>query len=130
LDALRDMQRERAFGGPDVAKIIVHGAQVTVDHVGWKYVPQGLTSAQLNLPYCVATYVLEGDCFVEQFTEDKVADRERMALADKVVVVHDPAITAKGAKYRHTVRVEVHLVDGSSMKRTVEAARGSEKKFA
>jgi 2-methylcitrate dehydratase PrpD len=93
-------------------------------------VPQGRTSAQLNLPYCVATWLIEGDCFVDQFTEDKVADRARMALAERVEVVHDPAITAKGAKFRHLVHVEAHLNDGTVLKRTVEAARGSEKKFA
>ncbi len=130
LDAIRDMQRERRFGAKDVKKIVVHGSQVTVNHVGWKYAPQGLTSAQLNLPYCVATWLLDGDCFVDQFTEDKVADRARMALAEKVEVVHDPAITAKGAKFRHLVHVEAHLNDGTVLKRTVEAARGSEKKFA
>jgi aconitate decarboxylase len=45
-------------------------------------------------------------------------------------VIHDPAITAKGSKFRHLVRVEVHLKDGTKMERTVEYARGSEKKFA
>jgi 2-methylcitrate dehydratase PrpD len=130
LDALRDMQKERPFGAGDVKKIVIHGSQVTVNHVGWKYVPQGLTSAQLNMPYCVATYLIEGDCFVDQFTEDRVADPARMALAEKVEVRHDPEITAKGAKFRHLVHVEVHLKDGMTLKRTVEAARGSEKKFA
>jgi hypothetical protein len=66
-----------------VKKIVVHGSKVTMEHVGWKYEPQGLTSAQLNLPYCVATWLIEGDCFVDQFTEDKVADPARMALAEK-----------------------------------------------
>lgn len=130
LDAIRDMQVERRFGAADLKRVVVHGSLVTVNHVGWKYVPQGLTSAQLNMPYCVATWLLEGDCFVDQFTEDKVADPARMALSEKVEVVHDPEITAKGAKYRHMVRVEVHLNDGTVMKRTVEAARGSEQKFA
>jgi 2-methylcitrate dehydratase PrpD len=130
LDAIRDMQAERAFGAKDLKKLVVHGSEVTVHHVGWKYVPQGLTSAQLNMPYCVATWLLDGDCFVDQFTEDKVADPARMALAEKVEVVHDPAITKLGAKFRHKVHVEAHLNDGSVMKRTVEAARGSEKKFA
>jgi 2-methylcitrate dehydratase PrpD len=130
LDGLRDMRTERAFGADDVKKIIVHGSQVTASHVGWKYVPQGLTSAQLNMPYCVATWLLEDDCFVDQFTEDKVADPARMALAEKVEVIHDPAITAKGSKFRHLVRVEVYLNDGTKMERTVEYARGSEKKFA
>ncbi len=130
LDALRDMQKERPFGPKDVNKILVRGSQVTVNHVGWKYVPQGLTSAQLNLPYCVATLLLDGDVFVDQFTEAKVADPARMALAEKVEVVHDPDITALGAKFRHKVHVEAHLNDGAVMKRTVEAARGSEKRFA
>jgi 2-methylcitrate dehydratase PrpD len=130
LDAIREMQAERPFGAKDVKKVVVHGSQVTMEHVGWKYVPQGLTSAQLNLPYCVATWLLDGDCFVDQFTEKKVADKARMALAGKVEVHEDKEITAKGAKFRHMVRAEVHLNDGTVMQRTVEAARGSEKKFA
>jgi 2-methylcitrate dehydratase PrpD len=53
-----------------------------------------------------------------------------MALAGKVKVIHDPAITALGAGFRHKVHVEAHLNDDTVLKRTVEAARGSEKKFA
>jgi len=130
LDAIREMQQERRFGAADVAKIVVRAHKVTVEHAGWKYAPQGLTSAQLNLPYCVATWLIEGDCFVDQFTEDKVADPARMALAERVEVLHDPEITARGAKLRHLVHVEAHLKDGTLLERTVEAARGSEKKFA
>src|SRR5215210_1087130 len=130
LDALRDMQQERTFGAGDVERIVVHGSQVTMDQVGWKYVPQGLTSAQLNLPYCVATYLLEGDVSAEHFTEDKVADPDRMRYGELVEVHHDKEITGKGAKYRHMVRVELHLKDGTRMERTMESARGSEHKFA
>ena len=124
------IQAQRPFGEAEVAKIVVHGSQVTMDHVGWKYEPQGLTSAQLNLPYCVATLLLEGDCFVDQFTEDKVADPDRMRLAGKVEVEHDPEITARGSKFRHMVRVEVFFVDGTRLERTVQAGRGNEKDFA
>src|SRR5215831_15571743 len=69
LDALRDMRRERAFGADDVKRVVVHASQVTVDHAGWKYRPEGLTSAQLNLAYCAATLLIEGDCFVDQFDD-------------------------------------------------------------
>lgn len=130
LDALRDMRRERPFTHNDVKKVVVHGSEVTVHHVGWPYEPQGLTSAQLNMPYCVAAWLIENDCFVDQFTEAMVADPQRIALSKKVEVLHDPAITALGAKLRHKVHVELHLNDGTIMKRTVEAARGSEKHFA
>src|SRR6185503_4410768 len=37
LDAIRDIKRRRPFAPDDVAKIVVHGSQVTVDHVGWPY---------------------------------------------------------------------------------------------
>ena len=68
--------------------ITVHGSQATVDHVGWPYQPQGLTSAQMNLPFCVATLLAEGDVFVDQFSEAAVTDPRRMALAAKVTVAH------------------------------------------
>src|SRR5258708_16103108 len=125
LDALREMQSERPFAARDVDRIVVHASRATVEHVGWKYVPQALTSAQLNLPYSVATLLLEGDCFVEQFAAGNVADPARMPLAGRVEIRHDPAITARGALYRHAVRVEAHLNDGTRMERSIEPPRGS-----
>jgi len=123
LDAIRELQAERPFGAGDVAKIVVHGSKGTVEHVGWKYEPQGLTAAQLNLGYCVATLLIEGECFVDQFTDRKLADPARMALAHKVEARHDPEITARGPKFRQMVRVEVHLKGGARLERTVEIAR-------
>jgi 2-methylcitrate dehydratase PrpD len=130
LDAVRAIAARHPFRPEDVAKIVVHGSQATVDHVGWPYRPQGLTSAQMNLPFCIATLILEGDAFVEEFTDAAVTDPRRIAIADKVEVLHDPAITARGAKFRHMVRVETHFADGTREAETVEAPRGSEQKFA
>ncbi len=130
LNALQAMLARRPFTEAEVERVLVHGSRVTVDHVGWPYVPQGLTSAQLNLPYCVATFLLEGDVFVDQFTEAMVADPERIRVARKIRVVEDPTITAKGKTFRHMVRVEVSLRDGTTLEETVEAPRGSEDSFA
>ena len=130
LDAIRLIAARRPFGAEDVAKITVHGSQATVDHVGWPYRPQGLTSAQMNLPFCIATLLAEGDVFVDQFSDAAVTDPRRIALAAKVDVVHDPAITARGAQLRHMVRVDVQFTDDTLESETVEAPRGSEQKFA
>jgi aconitate decarboxylase len=130
LDAIRTIAARRPFRADDIAKITVHGSQATVDHVGWPYRPQGLTSAQMNLPFCVATLLAEGDVFVDQFSAAAPTDPHRMALAAKVDVVHDPAITARGAKFRHMVRVDVQFTDGTRESETVESPRGSEQKFA
>ncbi len=130
LDAIRTIAARRPFRAEDVAKITVHASQATVDHVGWPYKPQGLTSAQMNLPFCVATLLTEGDVFVDQFFEAAVTDPRRMALAARVEVVHDPAITARGARFRHMVRVDVQFTDAVVERETVEAPRGSEQNFA
>ncbi len=130
LDGIRKLQAERNFGPDDIEEIMVSGSQVTMDHVGWRYSPEGLTAAQLNLPYCVATLLLEGDVFVDQFTEAMVADPARMALAEKVKVRHDAEITARGSKFRHMVHVEVRFKDGTRLSTTVESPRGSEHNFA
>ena len=84
----------------------------------------------MNLPFCVATLLIESDVFVDQFSEPAITDPQRMMLAEKVAVRHDPAITARGARFRHMVRVEVHLTDGTRYEEIVEAPRGSEQKFA
>jgi len=130
LDALRGLQAERPFDAKDVRKITVHGSQVTLDHAGWKYRPAGVAAAQMNLAFCAATLLLEGDCFVDQFDEKAATDPKRIALAGKVEVRADPEITAKGSKFRHAVRVEVELADGSTLERGVETPRGGEPDFA
>ena len=130
LDALRELQAGRPFGPKDVKKIVVRCSQVTLDHAGWAYRPAGIASAQMNLAFCAATLLLEGDCFVGQFGEKAPTDRARIALAAKVEAVEDPAITARGSKHRHAVRVEVELNDGRFLERAVETPRGSEPNFA
>jgi 2-methylcitrate dehydratase PrpD len=131
LDSIRALQSENEFGAKDVERIVVHGSQVTADHVGWKYEPKGLTSAQLNLPFCVATILLEGDCFVDQFEDPKIIhDKRRIALSNLVEVHADPAITARGAKFRHSVRVQVDLKDGRRLERSTDVPRGGDQNFA
>jgi 2-methylcitrate dehydratase PrpD len=130
LDALTDIRKRHPFTAAEIERIVVHASQVTVDHAGWPYRPEGLTAAQLNLPFCAATLILTGDAFVDQFTPDCVNDRSRIELSRKVQIIHDPAITALGAAHRHQVRVEVHFRDGSVEHETRDAPRGSEQNFA
>ena len=130
LDAIQKLQQGRPFGADDVDHIVVHSSKATKEHVGWSYKPEGVTASQLNLGYCVATFLLEGACFVEQFSEALVADPQRMELADRVHCLEDPALTAEGPDMRHKVHVEVYLKDGTLLRETTETARGSEHNFA
>jgi 2-methylcitrate dehydratase PrpD len=122
------MRERKPFTADDVEKIVVHGSQVTKDHVFWKYEPSGMTNMQFCMPYIVATLLLEGDFFVEQCVEAKMADPERIKHSRKVEFIAEPEITAMGLRYY--VRVEIFLKDGTRMEETVEAQRGSETRFA
>ena len=84
----------------------------------------------IELAFCVATLLIEGDVFVEQFTTDCVDDIDRIALSRKIKVFHDPDITKRGSGYRHMVRVEVEFEDGDIESETREYPRGSEYDFA
>jgi aconitate decarboxylase len=130
LDALADIRKRHPFTAADIERIVAHASQVTVDHAGWPYRPEGLTAAQLNLPFCAATLILTGDAFVDEFTPDCVNDRARIELARRVQIIHDSSITARGAAHRHHVRVEVYFRDGSVERETRDAPRGSEQRFA
>jgi 2-methylcitrate dehydratase PrpD len=129
LDALRKIRERRPFGPEEVASITVHCSRATLEHAGWPYRPEGITAAQLNLSFCVATLLIEGDVFVQQFSEEAIRDPIRISLARKVQVIEDPEITRRGAKFRHMVRLTVRLKDGSEYSETMEAPRGSETQF-
>ena len=125
------MQASARSAPDDVEKIVVHGSQVTVDHVGWKYVPQGLTSAQLNLPYCVATLLLEGDVLRRPVHRGQGrGSRSACAGGEGAGRSTTPRSPRAVSKFRHMVRVEVFLRDGTVLERTVEAGRGNENDFA
>jgi 2-methylcitrate dehydratase PrpD len=130
LDAIRAIRERRSFSVKEIQQVVVHASKLSVDHVGWKYYPAGVTAAQLNLPFCVATFLLEGDVFIDQFSEVVLADPARLALAERVRVVADPHIIALGSKSRHTVRVQLFFNDGTVEEETVERPRGSEHQFA
>ena len=129
LDALRKIRERRRFEAAEVQSITVHCSRATVEHAGWPYRPEGMTAAQLNLSFCLATLLLEGDVFVEQFSEAAIRDPRRISLARKVRVIEDTDITNRGAAFRHMIRLTVRLTDGSEYSETVEAPRGSEAQF-
>ena len=128
LDAIRIMRERHPFTVDQLDRVVVHGSQVTKNHVFWKYEPSGTTNAQFCMPYVVATLLLEGDFFVDQVRDDMLADPERIALSRKIEFSAEPEITKMGLRYY--VRVEIFLKDGTRLEETIEAQRGSETRFA
>ena len=126
VEAVKHIRQRAKIRPEDVVDVVVRTSTATLLHVGWPYVPKSITSAQMNLPYCLAVTVFDGHAFVEQFTEAKIHDSAICALAQRVRVVADPAVDALGAAGRHRVIVTIRLRDGSEFSETVDQAKGSD----
>lgn len=126
LDALKELMEEHREVTVDaVEKILVRASKATHLHVGWEYKPHEVITAQSNLPYGLAVMILEGDAFVDQFTEEKIRDPRILQYTKKVEVVHDPEIDQRGEKYRHAIKLELRLKDGRSFRKDIDFATGS-----
>lgn len=126
IDAALSLREEHQIAPETITEITVHSSTATEKHVGWPYAPDTVTTAQMNLPYSVACSFLHGSVTVDHFSPERLRDPEIIALAKRVHVIGDPDIDAKGRAFRHEIRMEVTLADGTRMNKDVSHARGSE----
>jgi 2-methylcitrate dehydratase PrpD len=127
LDALRNIrQRNPNFTAEDVHKIVIRTTRSSKLHVGWPYTPDSITTAQMNLSYCLAAALIDGDFSVAQVTEEAVHRDDILETARRIEVVGDLELDGLGDRYRYAVKVEVFLRDGTSISEKVLQAKGSE----
>ena len=88
--------------------------------------PVGPLGAKFSIPYSLGARLVLGawdDCGVEAFREPALSDARVRALARRVEVVEDPALTALTPRVR-PARVEVQLLDGRVLARQVDQPSG------
>jgi aconitate decarboxylase len=110
-----------------IDQITIRSTTVTYHHTSWEYVPKGVTSAQMNMQYVVAITALEGDIFIDQFTEEKINDPKVIAYSRKVKVIADPDLDKLGPEFRHCIIGEVKTKDGRVFTQQIATAKGSNK---
>ena len=125
MDAVEELMNETGVKAADVEGVTVYGTRATVSHGGWAYVPTGLTSAQMNLGFCVAMQLTEGEVFVDQMVDKNVARPDLVDLANRVKAVRDPEREQLGRNHARGARVEIQLKDGRVLNRTVDFFVGS-----
>jgi 2-methylcitrate dehydratase PrpD len=54
--------------------------------------PDTIASATYSAPFSVATALITGSCWREQYTEEKIKDPEVLAIAEKVEVIKDESL--------------------------------------
>ncbi|TAK09664.1 MmgE/PrpD family protein, partial [bacterium] len=113
IDALKKILHEHPeVSAEKVEKILIRTTRATKLHVGWPYEPNSMTTAQMNLLYCVAVLLHDRDFFVDQVTEQSIRSPDVLRTTKKIEVLEDPELEALGDEGRHGVVLEVKLKDG------------------
>ena len=128
IDALKKILREHPdVRAENVAKIVIRTTRATKLHVGWPYEPKSMTTAQMNLLFCVAVLLHDRDFFVDQVTERSIRRKDVLQTTRKMEVREDPELEALGDEGRHGVKLDVQLRDGKIYSEKVLHAKGSDK---
>lgn len=85
--------------------------------------PKNVLAAKFSLPFAIATTLINRDSGVASFTWDKVRDAGIAALAARVTLREDPAMTAR-LPDRRPARVTIVLADGTRLSEETATNRG------
>lgn len=124
VDAL-DQLMAQGLTAANLRRLRIGMSKVGMQNVGWRYVPSGVVAAQMNGFYTAAVKLIEGDAFVDQFRDERLAAPGILRLIDRIEIAHDPAVDEKGPGFRHAVTVEAELDDGRRLETRVEQRTGS-----
>lgn len=119
IEALLDLIEQHRFGGEDVERMIVHGAERTVRQFAKRDVVT-LLDAQFSLPYSLAVVARTGRAGLDEFLPPRTDDAEVRALMERVSVEADRPL----GPYDEP-DLEVRLRDGRRLTRHVPVPRGS-----
>jgi 2-methylcitrate dehydratase PrpD len=86
--------------------------------------PTNALSGKFSLPYVIATLIRHGTSDVDAFTDERLADEATADLAARVEIVQDDVFESRASDGLWGAAIEIELVDGRTVERTVEDARG------
>jgi 2-methylcitrate dehydratase PrpD len=124
IDAVREL-RARGLNAGNLARLTVQVSRKSHLNIGWPYQPGETIAAQMNGSYAAAVTLIDGDAFIDQYDERRLADPAILALMPRIDFVHDPELDIGGAAKRHAIKIEAVRNDGSVLSTTIEQRRGS-----
>jgi 2-methylcitrate dehydratase PrpD len=115
LEAMTSLARAYRFDPSEIASVRVALPTAAHQAVGFRYVPGSAASAQLNLRYCVAVLLLQGDVFLDEFADELLARPDLLALVERIEVIPDPGLDGSGGGFTSETVVQVTLTSGQTM---------------
>lgn len=126
IDAALGLLADGAVRVEDIDRIRLGVSTAALEHVGWPYQPDTVTTAQMSLRFAVASAFAYGSVTVDSFAEDRLADPAVLDLIEKIEVYPDDRADAGGRESRHMLTMSVVLTGGQEASREVTYARGSD----
>ena len=124
IDAVRWLVQQHAIRPQDVEEIVVYNHSVVKLQTSWRYEPISPMQAQMNIEYCVAVALVEGQAGPQQFSSDRIADPLLVDLAHKVRFEIDPEIEQIYPR-AFPGKVAIRLRDGRTVQHAVLGPKGS-----
>ena len=124
LDALGDILAGRPAGSLDPTQIV----RVDIDTYSLaaqlsNQAPENMLAAKFSLPFSVATAIVNGHAGLESYRAAALANETTQALARRVFVREDPALT-RMMPARRPSRMTITLSSGESLKAEVFSNKG------
>jgi aconitate decarboxylase len=124
IDGVREL-RACGLNAGNLAHLTVRVSKKSYLNIGWPYQPGETIAAQMNGFYAAAVTLVDGDAFIDQYDERRLADPAIVALMPRTEFVHDPELDLGGAPKRHAIKMEAMRSDGSVLSTKIEQRRGS-----
>jgi aconitate decarboxylase len=121
---MRELKR-RGLSPANLERLTIRMSKKGWVNIGWPYQPGEIITAQMNGYYAAAVTLIDGEAFIDQYTEDRLADPKILALLPRIEIIHDPDLDRGGAAKRHAVKIDAALKDGNILSTYVEQRRGS-----
>ena len=118
IEACLDLREQRPLAPDAIASVTVFGHPLLRERADRPNVSTG-REAQVSAQHAVAVTLIDGAAGVVQFSDDRVNAADVIASRTRVSVREEAGIGVEGA------RVEIRLVSGETLDKTVAAARGS-----
>jgi 2-methylcitrate dehydratase PrpD len=121
VDAMLELREKHTLKPEQVESILVRTFEVASR--GKHRRPDTIASATYSAPFGVATALITGSCWREQYTEEKIKDTSVLALAEKIEVVKDDELDALYDEKWPAI-VEVKTKDGRFLSARRDVMKG------
>jgi 2-methylcitrate dehydratase PrpD len=121
VDAMLELRMKYQLKPEQVDRIVVRTFGVASR--GKHQRPDTIASATYSCPFTVATALISGSCWREQYTEKKINDPETLSIAEKVSVIKDDELDALYDEKWPAI-VEVRTKDGQLLSARRDIMKG------